>query len=134
GRVIPRCRPEALFRIASPEWPAALDALGEGVRDYASFVRALVERRAYFKQQGAAATDHAVLEPYTAALPEEEAERLFQRAYRREVRPDDERRFTAHLLMEMARLSLADSLVMQIHAGALRDHTLAVVERLGPCV
>jgi len=131
GRVIPTFRPDALFKIASPEWPGALEKLG-GVRDYAGFVKALTERRKYFKQLGATATDHAVLEPYTAALPEEEAERLFQRARQGEATADDERRFTAHLLMEMARLSLADGLVMQIHAGALRDHNQAVFERFGP--
>ncbi len=131
GRVIPTFRPDALFRISSPEWPAALDGLGR-VRDYVGFVRALVERRKYFKQLGATATDHGVLEPYTALLPEEEAERLFQRARRGDATPDDERRFTAHLLMEMARASLADGLVMQIHAGALRNHNQAVFERFGP--
>ncbi len=131
GRVIPTFRPDALFKISSPEWPGALDSLGR-VRDYGSFVRALAERRAYFKQLGATATDHAVLEPYTEALPAEEAERLFQRARKGEATPDDERRFTAHLLMEMAKASLADGLVMQIHAGALRDHNRAVFERFGP--
>src|SRR5207247_7550380 len=35
-------------------------------------------------------------------------------------------------LMEMARLSLADELTMQIHAGALRDHNWLVFERFGP--
>ena len=130
GRVIPTFRPDALLKIASPEWGAALDALGP-VRDYAGFVNALVERRKYFKQLGATATDHAVLEPYTAALSEEEAERLFQRARQREATPDDERRFSAQLLMEMARGSLADGLVMQIHAGALRDHNSVVFERFG---
>ncbi|OLC09428.1 MAG: hypothetical protein AUH41_05200 [Gemmatimonadetes bacterium 13_1_40CM_66_11] len=126
GRVIPTFRPDALFKISSP----GFDALG--ARDYSGLVRAIADRRAYFKQLGATATDHAVLEPYTAALPEEEAERLFQRARQGEATPDDERRFTAHLLMEMARLSLADGLVMQIHAGALRDHNRAVFERFGP--
>jgi glucuronate isomerase len=125
GRVIPTFRPDALFRIA------ALDALGR-LADYASFLRALAERRAYFKQLGATATDHAVLEPHTALLPEEDAERLFQRARQGEATLDDERRFTAHLLMEMAKASLADGLVMQIHAGALRDHNHAVFERFGP--
>ena len=131
GRVIPTFRPDALFNIASPGWPAAFDALA-GARDYSDLVFALTERRKYFKQLGATATDHGVLEPYTALLPEEEAERLFQRARRGEATPEDERRFTAHLLMEMARLSLADGLVMQIHAGALRDHNHAVFERFGP--
>jgi glucuronate isomerase len=126
GRVIPTFRPDALFKISSPEF----DALG--ARDYTTFIRTIAERRAYFKQLGATATDHGVLEPYTALLPEEEVERLFQRARKGEATPDDERRFTAHLLMEMARLSLADGLVMQIHAGALRDHNSQVFERFGP--
>jgi glucuronate isomerase len=126
GRVIPTFRPDAQFKISSPEF----DALGAS--DYSGLVRALAERRAYFKQLGATATDHAVLEPYTAALPVEEAERLFQRGRRGEATLDDERRFTAHLLMDMARLSLADGLVMQIHAGALRDHNTRIFERFGP--
>jgi glucuronate isomerase len=126
GRVIPTFRPDALFKISSPDF----DALG--ARDYSSFIRAIAERRAYFKQLGATATDHGVLEPYTSLLPEEEAERLFQRARQRQASADDERRFTAHLLMEMARLSLVDGLVMQIHPGALRDHNTQVFERFGP--
>jgi glucuronate isomerase len=126
GRVIPTFRPDALFKISSREF----DALG--ARDYTSFLRAIAERRAYFKQLGATATDHGVLEPYTAPLPEEDAERLFQRARQGDATADDERRFTAHLLMEMAKASLADGLVMQIHAGALRDHNAQVYERFGP--
>ena len=126
GRVIPTFRPDAQFKISSPEFD------GLGARDYTSFMRALAERRAYFKELGATATDHGVLEPYTALLPEEEAERLFQRAREGKATPEDERRFTAHLLMEMAKLSLADGLVMQIHPGALRDHNTQVFERFGP--
>ena len=119
GRVIPTFRPDAVFKTPDHD-------------DYPSFIRALAERRAYFKQLGATATDHGVLEPYTTALSDEEAERLFQRARQGQASADDERRFTAHLLMEMARLSLADGLVMQIHPGALRDHNTKVFERFGP--
>jgi glucuronate isomerase len=136
GRVVPTFRPDALFRIAARGWPAALDALGradgEPVRDYVGFVRALADRRVYFKSLGATATDHAVLEPYTAVLSGQDAERLFHQACQGDVTPADERSFTAHLLMEMARLSLADGLVMQIHPGALRDHNRVVLDRFGP--
>src|SRR6185437_3408873 len=138
GRVIPTFRPDALFGIADAGWPRALDALGraagagEPVRDYVGFVRALADRRAHFKALGATATDHGVLEPVTGALEAEEAERLFQQACQGKVTAADERRFTAHLLMEMARLSLTDGLVMQLHAGALRDHNSEVFDRFGP--
>jgi len=136
GRVIPCFRPDAVFRIAAPEWPAELEALGREhgapLVDYAEFIRALEDRRTFFKSMGATATDHAVLEPYTTWLSPDEAETVFQRARQGDVTPADERRFTAHLLMEMARLSVRDGLVMQIHVGALRNHNRQVFERFGP--
>ena len=136
GRVIPCFRPDAVFRIATPEWPAQLEALGREhgapLVDYPEFIRALEDRRTFFKSMGATATDHGVLEPYTTWLSPDEAETLFQRARQGDVTAADERRFTAHLLMEMARLSVRDGLVMQIHAGALRNHNRLVFERFGP--
>lgn len=130
GRVIPTFRPDALFRIATPAWRTAVELLG--VHDYSDFIAALVDRRAYFKSLGATATDHAVLAPYTAPLRHEAAERLFRLALEGRAAADDERRFTANLLMEMARLSVEDGLVMQIHAGALRDHNQLLFDRFGP--
>src|SRR3989449_5088227 len=136
GRVIPCLRPDAVFQIAAPGWPAELEALGREhgapLVDYAEFVHALEDRRVFFKRMGATATDHAVLEPYTTWLPPEEAEVLFQQARQREASRADERRFEAHLLIEMARMSLEDGLVMQIHPGAFRNHNHPLFERFGP--
>ena len=136
ARVIPTFRPDALFRIAAPGWRAELDALarvcGAPLDSYDAFLRALQERRTYFRELGAVASDHGVLEPFTAALDPGEAERLFQQARSGAATTGDQRRFEGHLLMEMARLSIADGLVMQLHAGALRDHNRLVVERFGP--
>ena len=136
GKVIPCFRPDAVFKIAAPGWPAELEALGREhgapLVDYAEFVRALEDRRTFFKHLGATATDHAVLEPYTAWLPPDEAEVLFQQARQGEASRADERRFEAHLLMEMARMSLEDGLVMQIHPGAFRDHNRSFSEQFGP--
>lgn len=138
GRVVPCFRPDALFQISRPGWRGELESLaqssGEAIADVATFLRALEGRRAYFKSLGATSTDHGVLEPCTERLPADEAERLFARALAGEATWDDERRFQAHLLMEMARMSVEDGLVMQIHAGALRDHNRAVFERFGPNV
>jgi len=136
GRVIPSFRPDGVFRIAAPGWRSELEALGRAqgmpIEDYASFVRALELRRAFFRELGATATDDGVLEPYTAWLAPEEVERLFQQARCGDVTSADQRRFEGHLLMEMARMSVADGLVMQLHPGALRDHNHAVFERFGP--
>ncbi|NJD11782.1 MAG: glucuronate isomerase [Gemmatimonadetes bacterium] len=136
GTVLPCFRPDALFRIARPEWLrelARLEAVcGSPIRDYGAFGAALVARREYFRGLGATSTDHGVEEPRTERLPDEEADALLQRAIRGEASAADQQRFEAHMLMEMARLSVADGLVMQLHAGALRDHNEPIRERYGP--
>lgn len=136
GVVVPTFRPDALFRIAAPEWKSELAALERCVAaeigGFADFAHALEQRRAFFKSLGATASDHAVLEPYTERLSSGEAERLFEVARGGEATADDQRRFEAHMLMEMARMSLEDGLVMQLHPGALRNHNRQIAARYGP--
>ena len=136
GRVVPTFRPDALFRIARPEWKAEHAALekaaGQRVGSFVDFLQALRARRAFFASLGATATDHAVVEPLTRRLSAENAERIFAKAMAGQATADDEARFEAHMLMEMARMSCDDGLVMQLHPGALRDHNDAIFERYGP--
>jgi glucuronate isomerase len=80
----------------------------------------------------ATATDHAVEQPATALLDGGEAERIFRRGLSGVANDDDQRRFEATLLMEMARMSTEDGLVMQLHAGSLRDHNTPLARRFGP--
>jgi glucuronate isomerase len=136
GRVIPTFRPDALFRIAAPGWSAELARFehvsGGTIGSYAELMRAVARRRADFKAMGATATDHAVVVPHTERLKDSEAERLFTKAGERAATEEDQARFEAHLLMEMARMSVEDGLVMQLHPGALRDHNELVSRRFGP--
>ena len=76
----------------------------------------------------------SMLTPYTSELSGAETEKIFQRALAGKGAPDDARRFTGHLLMEMARMSLEDGLVMQLHVGSYRNHNLGVYGRFGPDV
>ncbi|MDQ3388128.1 MAG: glucuronate isomerase [Gemmatimonadota bacterium] len=135
GRVVPTFRPDALFRIAAPGWGADVDRLGSmsgaTLTDYASFIEALRERRAFFRTMGGTSTDHGVVEPRTAQLADEEAELLFRKARNGEASAADQSSFEAHMLMEMARMSLEDGLVMQLHAGSLRDHNQQLFELYG---
>jgi glucuronate isomerase len=102
------------------------------VDSFAEFLRALQSRRAFFRKLGATATDHGVVVPYTERLPEPEVDALFRRALASKANEADQSRFEAHMLMEMARLSTEDGLVMQLHPGALRDHNVAMARRFGP--
>ena len=134
GRVIPTFRPDALMRIARPGWRRHLDRLaaltGGAVEGYDAFVDALRQRRAFFHQMGATATDHAVVEPRTGWMPDADA--VFARALAGEATAADQHAFEAHFLMEMARMSTEDGLVMQLHAGALRDHNGPLAAAYGP--
>ena len=138
GRILPTFRPDALVNLDSDNWHdqiAALSAVsGINVVDYPSFIAALEQRRAFFQSMGAAATDHAALTPYTSELSGAEAEKIFQRALAHQATPDDTRRFTGHMLMEMARMSNEDGLVMQLHVGSYRNHNVGVYGCFGPDV
>jgi glucuronate isomerase len=136
GRVVPTFRPDALFRLANPEWPSELTTLekvhGAPIQSYVTFREALVARRMAFRALGGTATDHAVEEPYTKQLALNQAEALFAKARRGECDAADQRRFEAHMLMEMAEMSTQDGLVMQIHPGSLRNHNTGVSAKFGP--
>lgn len=135
GHVVPTFRPDALFRIASPAWRSEIKALeslvGASVDSYAAFISALENRRAYFASLGATATDHAVEAPWTQRLEPSAMAAVWQRAMSGTATAADQRDFEAHLLIEMARMSTEDGLVMQLHAGALRDHNAVVQRRFG---
>ncbi len=136
GVVRPTFRPDAVVNLDAPNWRANVEALGAAVgyevNSYGKLIRALEERRAFFKHMGARATDHAVLTAYTGELAPREADAIFQRALQGAVTSQDAARFTGHMLMEMARMSIEDGLVMQMHVGAFRNHNEAIFARFGP--
>jgi glucuronate isomerase len=138
GRILPTFRPDGVVNLEAPGWKGNIDALsaaaGIEIDSYASFVRALEARRAFFKSMGAVATDHAALTAYTEELPPAEVEAVFRRALRGKASPEDASRFTSHMLIELARMSVEDGLVMQLHVGAYRNHNQAIFERFGPDV
>ena len=136
GDIRPTFRPDALVNLLTPGWRENIDTLSEvsgiTVHSYATFVQALEERRAFFKRMGATATDGAAVSAYTAELSLSEADAIFQRALRGEAMPEDAHRFTAHMIMESARMSLEDGLVMQLHVGSVRNHNQLIFDHFGP--
>ncbi|MHB0879242.1 MAG: glucuronate isomerase [Anaerolineae bacterium] len=135
GRIQPTFRPDAVVNISTKGWRQNIDALssvsGVEVSGYRAYVRALESRRAFFKQMGATSTDHSAPTPFTEELTEREADAILQRARRGEATAEDARRFTGHMLMESARMSIEDGLVMQLHPGSFRNHNQALFEQFG---
>jgi glucuronate isomerase len=134
--VRPTFRPDAVTNLDTPGWRTHMQALGQAagveVSSYRAFIQALESRRAYFKALGATATDHAAVTAHTECLTEREAAELFNRALHGRATQSDAARFTAHMLIEMARMSVEDGLVMQLHVGSLRNHNAQIFARFGP--
>ena len=136
GRILPTFRPDNVVNLDTRNWLehiAALEAVsGLDITGYRSFVEALENRRAFFKENGAKATDHAALTAYTERLSDAEVENIFRRALLGKATTEDALKFTGHMLMEMARMSIEDGLVMQLHVGSFRNHNALVFDRFGP--
>jgi glucuronate isomerase len=140
GRIVPTFRPDAVINLQAPNWRENIATLGEltgeSVGDYRSYIRAIEQRRTAFRALGATATDVSAPTPLTGWLTEAEAAAIFARALAGapDVAPDaaDTARFTAHMLCELARMSVDDGLVMQLHCGVARNHNPAIFAQFGP--
>ncbi|MDD8017163.1 MAG: glucuronate isomerase, partial [Bacteroidota bacterium] len=122
GSVIPTFRPDGVVKLAGNSWKENIRLLGErcgfDINSYYSFIRAIENRREFFKSMGAVATDHDIFVPYTERLSDTNADWLFQKALNGTIAPNESATFESHMMMEFARMSIEDGLVMQIHPGS----------------
>lgn len=135
GRVITAFRPDPVLDPAYEGFRTNLGQLseltGQDCFSYAGYLDALRDRRAYFASLGATSTDHGHPTAATADLSRAEAEALFARVSSRDVDAADAELFRAHMLTEMAGMSVDDGLVMQIHPGSCRNHNPRLFARWG---
>lgn len=136
GRVITAYRPDAVI---DPEFEAfALNVeqfgalAGVDATTWQGYLEAHRKRRAFFKAVGGAtSTDHGHPSARTEDLPQDDAAALFAKALAGKCTPEEADTFRGHMLTEMARMSLEDGLVMQIHPGSFRNHSAGVFARHG---
>lgn len=135
GRVLPTFRPDAYLNVEHPTWSANVDRLiaeaGDGAAGYAGYITALENRRRHFVEHGAVSADHGVRTPATLKLDDADAVRLFDRARSGNATAPDRDAFEAHMMYQMARMSVADGLVMTIHPGSYRNHHEPTFGRFG---
>jgi glucuronate isomerase len=135
GRVVTAYRPDPVVDPEFEGFAANVEALGAMTRTDATtwrgYLTALADRRRYFKEFGATSTDHGHPTAATADLPQDEAARLFDKALRGACTPAEAELFRGQMLTEMARMSLEDGLVMQIHPGAFRNHNPGLFAAFG---
>jgi len=130
GRVVTTYRPDGVIDVEHEQFTSMLarfgELAGEDVHSWSGYLAAHRRRRADFRGAGATATDHGHPTARTADLPTAEAEALFARIIGGLWSPADAELFRAQMLTEMARMSVEDGMVMQIHPGAFRNHDRAL--------
>jgi glucuronate isomerase len=136
GDIRPTFRPDDVIHMLRPGWRENVDKLsdltGISVNSYTALIRALEERRAFFKGMGAVATDSDGTTLTTGELSPREADAIFQRTLKGRATTTDAARFFGHMVMESARMSIEDGLVMQVHFGSYRNHNRHLFDRIGP--
>jgi glucuronate isomerase len=135
GRVITTFRPDDVTDPERTDFVANVRLLGEltaeDCTDWEGYLAALKKRRRFFREHGATATDHGHPTAMTANLSQRQAKGLFARVIAGSPRADEAELFRAQMLTEMARMSCEDGMVMQLHAGAWRNHNDALLQRFG---
>jgi glucuronate isomerase len=135
ARIVPAFRPDP---VVDPEFKgfAGLVAQlgeqnGEDTATWKGYLNALMKARARFKTLGCTSTDHGHPTAQTADLSQTDAAALFGKVIAGKADAAEQELFRAQMLTEMARMSVEDGLVMQIHPGSVRNHNKFVYEHYG---
>jgi len=136
GRVITTFRPDPVVDPGATGFTENVERLGqltgEDTAKWTGYLGALRNRRQFFIGHGAVATDHGHPSAVTADLAPEQCQRLLDGARAGTLTAQQQELFRGQLLVEMARMSIDDGLVMQLHAGSRRNHNPLVFQRFGP--
>jgi glucuronate isomerase len=136
GRVLPTFRPDRYLEVGAPGWAEAVGRLGAVSRvdtdGYAGWVSSMENRRAHFRAHGAVSADHSHEDVGTEPLDPGEADRIYREALSGAADPAAATALRRHMLLEMARMSCDDGLVMTLHPGVRRNHHRPTSDALGP--
>ncbi len=135
GKVITTYRPDP---VADPDFEGFADNVqqfgelaGEDTSTWTGYLAAHRERRTFFRSMGATATDHGHPTAATADLDSQTCEALFRKALEGNCTTEEAELFRAQMLTEMAKMSLDDGMVMQLHPGSYRNHNPLLFNRFG---
>jgi glucuronate isomerase len=135
ARILPTFRPDPVVDPEFEGFAGSIAKLGENTGEdtatWTGYLNALRMTRARFRSLGCTATDHGHPTAQTADLSVAEAAELFRRVLAGNADAWQQELFRAQMLTEMARMSLEDGLVMQIHLGSARNHNRKLYERYG---
>lgn len=135
--VLPTFRPDKGVEINKPTFLPFVSLLaevtGKDIDSYDSFIKALLERVAYFHEIGGRLADHGLGEVPYAEYTKAAVETAFAKALAGEaVSPLEEEQFKTAVINMLAKDYTERGWVMQIHFGAIRNNNTKMFEQLGP--
>ena len=135
GDIRPTFRPDDIVQVYRPDWRDNVNKLsdltGIDIVDYKSYIRAIETRREQFREMGATATDHDVFKLiYRKRASDEHLNELFANLLQGKQRLSAGAIYQ-HVMMDLARMSSEDGMVMQLHVGAHRDHNRHLFNTFG---
>lgn len=135
GRVLPTFRPDGYIDPEARDFVGSASRLaewhGSSVDDLRGYLDALEARRHHFVRHGAVSADHGVADAFTTELERDAFAALHRRAVAGALSPAEARLYRGAMLLEMARMSVRDGLVMTLHPGVLRNHSPETHRRFG---
>lgn len=135
GKVITAFRPD---QVVDPDFHGFGDKVrlmgeqtNQDIQSWQGYLKAIATRRQYFIKFGATSTDHGHPSAATFDLPEQQCQSLLTKAMAGDCSPKEAELFRGQMLTEMAKMSIADGLVMQLHVGSYRNHNAQLYKDYG---
>lgn len=134
-RVIPTLRADAYMDPGAPDWRQRLDVLsnvsGEDCGTYRGLLEAISVRRRAFAEHGATATDCGVADAWATSISDPQAQTLHRQGIDGSISPEGARAYRRNMLFQFGLMAADDGLVMQLHAGVIRNHHTPTFARFG---
>jgi glucuronate isomerase len=135
GKVLTAYRPDNVIDPEYENFSANIQTFGQltgcDTSTWGGYLEAHRVRRKFFASMGATSTDHGHPTATTANLSLADSEALFRKVLSGNCSPAEAETFRGQMLTEMAGMSIADGLVMQIHPGSFRNHNDWVFRKFG---
>jgi glucuronate isomerase len=135
--MLPAFRPDKLFAIdqtqAFNEYLAKLGASeNKEIINYDTLLEVLKERIDFFHEQGCRLSDHGLESMYMPDISTTLPEQIFSKAREgKTVTPEERKKFTMDVLLELCRMYHAKAWVQQFHLGPIRNNNDRMMKQIG---
>lgn len=135
GRVISAFRPDEVVDPDFAGFRAKVNELGElcneDTANWDAYLNALRKRRQYFIETGVTSSDHGHPSALSCDLSKSACQKLLTKAMQGSCSPQEAELFRGQMLSEMAKMSVDDGLVMQLHPGSHRNYNQSLYHKFG---